>query len=131
MTAAVLLAACGPGETGTPPSSTEARAVETPDPAQPELASAAAATLSVAASDPVAFAKPALSHGRNRGNPVRPEPKVIKMPAAEAPKHDSAAPEPSPAAPVRPTEVPAPQEDVTTPPPAMMSSPVDDADGDL
>ncbi|TCK44285.1 hypothetical protein B0G84_2644 [Paraburkholderia sp. BL8N3] len=67
---AMLLAACGPGETGTPPSSTEARAVETPDPAQPELASAAAATLSVAASDPVASVQASLDADNHQITPV-------------------------------------------------------------
>ncbi len=83
---------------------------------------------------PIAFAKTAVPHGRIRGNPARAEVKPAKTPAAEAPKHEAAPIEVPPApAPehARPTEIPSDSQDAVTPPPAMMSSPVDDADGDL
>ncbi|MEO6419330.1 MAG: penicillin-insensitive murein endopeptidase [Polyangiaceae bacterium] len=87
---------------------------------------------------PPSFAKIAVPHGRARGNPAHTEIKPTKAtPGAAAPKHE-AAPNDSPAAApaqARPIEVPPPSQDASqdaaSPPPAMMSSPVDDADGDL
>ncbi len=81
----------------------------------------------------IAFGKTGVSHGRNRGIVGLAEAKVVKAPPVTGPKHESAAPTPSPASPQEsaPTEAPSDNQDAATPPPAMMNAPVDDADGDL